>query len=401
MLYRLEIENFYSVRDRQVIDLTVPRNVRDHRERFAPIFEGCDLRAPKVVSLFGANGSGKSTVLRALAFLVWFLRESFERVGQGIPCAPFNDVISANRPIRIAVEDGGRAAFDEGADQTSGTLRYELELATKAGRVVAVTKEALRRKPRGQGKWMRVFERLGNGKVAGSKAFSLSGYSRVVDMVRPDASVVSTLALFEHRPARSLVAGLASVSTNIAFANPDPPDARVVKYLDANPRALAQLNTALQRLSIGVQQVKVIRSSVGPSLIFRNDGLYEDMPWPAQSHGTQSLVRILPPLLSALSHGGLAVIDALDSSMHPLLLREILGWFYDPQRNPHDAQLWLSCQSASLMAELIKEEVVLCEKDQGGRTRADSLMDLRSVRRGDNLYRKYLGGAFGAVPRFG
>ena len=401
MLYRLEIENFYSVRDRQVIDLTVPRNVRDHPERFAPIFESCDLRAPKVVSLFGANGSGKSTVLRALAFLVWFLRESFERVDPSIPCAPFNDVISANRPIRLAVEDGGRAALGEGADETNGTLRYELELTTKAGRVGSVAKEALRRKPQGQGKWMRVFERLGNGKVAGSKAFSLSGYSRVVDMVRPDASVVSTLALFEHRPAQSLVAALASVSTNIAFANTDPPDAKGVKYLNANPQALAQLNTALQRIDIGMRQVQVIQSSGGPSLIFRHDGLYEDMPWHLQSHGTQSLIRILPPLLSALSQGGLAVIDELDSSMHPLMLREILGWFYDPERNPRDAQLWLTCQSPSLMADLIKEEVVLCEKDRKGRSRAYSLMDIRSVRRGDNLYKKYLGGAFGAVPRFG
>ena len=401
MLYRLEIENFYSVRDRQVIDLTVPRNVRDHPERFAPIFQGGDLRAPKVVSLFGANGSGKSTVLRALAFLVWFLRESFERVGPGIPCAPFNDVIAANRPIRIAVEEGGRAAFDEGADQTSGTLRYELELTTKAGRVVAVAKEALRRRPLGQGKWMRVFERLGNGKVAGSKAFSLSGYSRVLAMVRPDASVVSTLALFEHRPARSLVAGLASVSTNIAFATADSPDARAVEYLAANPPALARLNSALQRLDIGVQQVKVVQSSGGPSLIFRNEGLYEDMPWHAQSRGTRSLIRILPPVLSALSQGGLAVIDGLDSSMHPLMLREILGWFYDPERNPRDGQLWLSGQSASLMADLIKEEVVLCEKDHDGRTRADSLTNVRSVRRSDNLHKRYLGGAFGAVPRFG
>jgi predicted ATPase len=96
-----------------------------------------------------------------------------------------------------------------------------------------------------------------------------------------------------------------------------------------------------------------------------------------------------------------AVIDELDAAIHPLLLPEILRWFYDRERNPHDAQLWMSCHNASLLEELIKEEVFFCAKDRGGRTEIYGLKDIQAVRRTDNYYRKYLGGMFGAVPQIG
>ena len=55
MLYRLEIENFLSIRDLQVIDLRIDAKVPDPDGRYAPIFKGSDLRAPKVVALYGAK----------------------------------------------------------------------------------------------------------------------------------------------------------------------------------------------------------------------------------------------------------------------------------------------------------------------------------------------------------
>jgi AAA15 family ATPase/GTPase len=106
-------------------------------------------------------------------------------------------------------------------------------------------------------------------------------------------------------------------------------------------------------------------------------------------------------LNSALMTGGVAVIDELDLSIHPLVLPEIIRWFYDTERNLHNAQLWMTCQNASLLEELVKEEVFFCEKDLKGRTTVYGLQNIQAVRRGDNYYRKYLGGVYGAVPRLG
>ncbi|MFT4181143.1 MAG: ATP-binding protein, partial [Rhizobium sp.] len=133
----------------------------------------------------------------------------------------------------------------------------------------------------------------------------------------------------------------------------------------------------------------------------KHEGLHAPMPFFLESQGTRSFIRIFPLLLLALERGGIAVIDELDVSIHPLVLPEIVRWFYDPRRNPAGAQLWMSCHSASLLDDLSKEEIVFTEKDQRGRSSVYTLAEVQSVRRNDNLYKKYLGGAFGAVPQIG
>src|SRR5689334_5616709 len=98
MLYKLEIENFYSIRDLQVLDLSVNAKVPDPDGRYAPIYDGAEVRAPKVVALYGANASGKTTVLRALEFIVTMIRDSVLRAAPGfMGCERFNDVESCER----------------------------------------------------------------------------------------------------------------------------------------------------------------------------------------------------------------------------------------------------------------------------------------------------------------
>ncbi len=104
MIHRLEVENFYSIRETQVIDLRVGAKVPDEEGRFAQINDGSGDRVPKTVALFGANASGKSNALKALTFLRWFLVDSVNATPNAmLEFVPFADTASATSTTRIKV----------------------------------------------------------------------------------------------------------------------------------------------------------------------------------------------------------------------------------------------------------------------------------------------------------
>jgi energy-coupling factor transporter ATP-binding protein EcfA2 len=409
MLYRLEIENFYSIRNRQVLDVTVAPNVSDPDGRYAPIFEGFELRAPKVLALYGPNASGKTTVLKALEFIIRFVRDSSQNTASGFACERFNDEASGSRPICLAIEFGGimdltpevveRAQAGEAVEQ--GLYRYELNLEVADGIAQRVSSEALRQKPGGKGKWQRIFERTTAGEVAGSKSFPLGGYRHLLNTLRPNASVISSFAMFQH-PTAQLFQEIARKVLSIMAIGSSIDDTAVIEFLAQRPDLLEMLNRDLKRVDVGVEAMRIERSNNGPLPLFRHEGLHVEMPWLLESHGTRAFIRLFPLLAMTLGQGGIAIVDEFDVMIHPLVLPELLRWFYNKeQRNSYDAQLWLSCHSVSLLDDLTKEEVILCEKDRHGRTQMFSLMDMKSIRRDDNLYRKYLSGVYGAVPQIG
>lgn len=409
MIYKLEVENFYSFREKQVLDLSVPLTVPIDTEKFGVIFTGSKIRAPKVVALFGANASGKSTILKAISFISWFVSNSFDHSGSALPIERFNDIESSNRPIRLAIEFGGGLNLGEavlnailGKSVVShGVYRYELELATKDGFVGSVNHETLLQKPNGEGRWHRVFDRQISTKLLGSKQFPLSGFAQVIDKVRPNASVVSTLAKFNHQPSQLFINAANKVLSNIFIDKFEPNDNTVFGQMAGNPDLVQKLNADLQRIDVGIERTEVLQTPNGPTLVFNHEGHGGRMPWALESHGTRSFIRVFPWLSSALAQGGIAVLDELDISIHPLILPEIVRWFYSKERNPNDAQLFMSCHAVSLLEELSKEEIVMCEKDRQGRSTVYSLSDVKSTLRKDNYYRKYMGGEYGAVPRIG
>ena len=416
MIYRLEIENFFCFRDSQTLDLTVPRSVPDEQDgRLAPIFHGSDLRVPKVAVVFGANGSGKSTVLKALAFLFNFISESFrnERFS-AMHCFPFNATENMNRPIRLAMECGGAMTFSHEAFQRAyedpsavpqGTYRYEIVLAPFGDDATRqVLSETLKQRSAGRGKWTRVFERDEQGRVAGSKNFSLSGYAKVIDKLPGHASLIPTLAGFQHEPSEVLLGFVRrGLFTNIYWDENPLQATPLAALLAKNPEMLTALNEKLRKIDVGVEEVAVQQQADGPALFFRHSGLAAEMIWFLESTGTRSFIRDFPILYAPImARGGIAVADEPDCAVHPHVLMDMLDWYRVRDSDAKGrVQLWMSCQTPVLLDDLAKEEIVFCEKGLDGSSEVFSLADIKGVRRDDNYRKKYLSGIYGAIPQCG
>lgn len=407
MIRLLEIENFYSIRDTQVVDLRISEKVPNDEGRFCDTLgEGRD-RIPKVVAFFGANASGKSNVLKALTFLRWFLVDSVNQAPDSpLAYTHFADASGEATPSRIKIHfdwfhDLSNVNLREMEGQPYAQYSYEVRLLNAAGQGGTVLSEELRLL-RERGKSRRIFSRTADGKVQTDSGFSLKGFSHILAKLRNNASLTSTISQFvQESPVSVFLAWAKRIPSNLFLEKLDLLETAVAQYYATNPQILTQLNEVIGRVDLGVSSVALVQFSAGLGVVFAHKGLSHPLLFQWESEGTKSFVKSFPLIKEALIVGGVAVVDELDSTIHPMLMPEILRWFYDKETNPHNAQIWLSGQSASLLEELRKEEIFFTEKDDRGCTRVYGLKEIEGVRRVDNFYQKYLGGVYGAVPRIG
>lgn len=120
-----------------------------------------------------------------------------------------------------------------------------------------------------------------------------------------------------------------------------------------------------------------------------------------ESRGTQVWIDRIVPALYALYHGALLIVDELDSSLHPTLLREFIHYFQDEEINTKGAQLIFTTHDLTLLGNhpteaLDRNEVWFVEKQQS----ISELIALSefSSRDNHNIEKRYLQGVFGAVP---
>ncbi|OFX07566.1 MAG: hypothetical protein A2516_04850 [Alphaproteobacteria bacterium RIFOXYD12_FULL_60_8] len=388
MLRKIEIENFFSIKERQVLNLTIAANATDPDNRFAEPVVGSGERIPRVVTLYGANASGKTTVLKAMVFLRDFLLESHARGEAWI--SPFSSLETGLAPSRFAIEFD----WEYSPDQGRKVFRYELEFE---GTSKMVSREALFYWP---AKRMRkLFERTQKGIDAGPD-FHLPKNDSVRAKVLPTASVIAILSQFNYPWAVRINEAMKAIFSNVTIRGKATLDDRPILdlYAKGGPQ-LDALNHEIRLLDLGIEAVQSIDTTRGKGLSFVHKGLKLPIDYAFESQGTRGFCVIFPFLWGPLTKGGIAVLDEFDNDIHSLLLPEIIRKFQDPETNPLNAQLIISCHNATLLEHLTKEEVVLTEKDDQGRTKVYRLADVHGVRRDENLYGKYLMGAYGAVPR--
>jgi hypothetical protein len=137
-----------------------------------------------------------------------------------------------------------------------------------------------------------------------------------------------------------------------------------------------------------------------PELTHHGSGGAEvPLPWNSESAGTHRLFGLAGPWLDILSNGYTVCVDELETSMHPLMVRELLRLFFSATENPKGAQILFTTHNPLLLdATLLRrDQVWLTEKDGEGEAHLYPLTDYQP-RKSESLVRGYLSGRYGAVP---
>lgn len=180
----------------------------------------------------------------------------------------------------------------------------------------------------------------------------------------------------------------------------------VAKHFALTVDQKSQMTQLLRSWDLGLSDVGFVRHEVQGQSLWHpmgqhelKDGHHFYLPFSKESSGTQTAFVLLKPLLNALRHGRLAIIDELESGLHPHMLEPILSLFADPDVNQQGAQILFTTHSMQVLNLLHKSRVMLVEKNEFGESSAWRMDGVKGIRNDDNLYAKYMAGAYGAVPQ--
>ena len=121
-----------------------------------------------------------------------------------------------------------------------------------------------------------------------------------------------------------------------------------------------------------------------------------------ESEGTLTWVSLIGPVLDALGRGEAVLVDDLDASLHPHLVQRFIHLFQDRDTNPRCAQLVFNAHDVTILGDssqrtLGRDQVWLTEKAADGTTALYALADFRP--KGDEAVgRRYLQGRYGGLP---
>ena len=412
MLVEFRIKNFRSLRDEQVLSLvaSTDRTLRDTHTLPTGIKAAPALLRSAV--LYGANASGKSTLIKALQFMRGVVVESATVVQPGHTFAV--------QPFRLDAESTAQPTEFEVTFLRNG-VRYQYGFAMTAQRIVR--EHLLVYKAFKPQRW---FERrfdTETGKDRYDFGPGLKGAKNLWEgATRSNALFLSMAVQLNSealRPVFDWFLNQLVIFNEQARLNP-----QVSVQMLKQPEGRKAICNFLAAADISIADIDVVTRKVpGQAVHFdlvagktevRNEELEENQlrfhhvtdqgravfELADESDGTRNLLFLAGPTLDILGRGLTLVIDELDTSLHTLLVRELVRLFHRPEVNTGGAQLLFTTHDTSLLDAcglFRRDQVWLVEK---GHDQASTLISLNefSPRKNEALERGYLMGRYGGVP---
>ena len=398
MIIEFSVANFRSIKEMQTISFVASPIVSQNKEidKNNLIEIGKNLSLLKTIAIYGANASGKSNVVRAMAVFFGFLARTIDNNELGRDIEPFTlDIIpdvDAPTPVYFQlvfmVDD---TKFRYGFEYLRGSEDIEGE----------VISEWLFGTP--QKNEVYYFKREKQQIEINKKQFSEG-----IDLV--DKTKISNLFLNICNAFNGEISNEIKKLFNkynaigINFFGTKPINTFIQKKLIDNKYKKFVLDL-LQFADIDIVDYSVRDGKIYTSRVilpitnmigYRNFE-FEKM----ESTGTKKIFNWAFVLYDILERNGILIIDELDAQLHPLLTRKIVQLFNSKANT--GAQLVFVTHDTHLLDKdlLRRDQIYFTEKNKQGETQCYSLADFNNIRNDASYEKDYIKGKYGAIPFLG
>ena len=390
MLLRFTVENYQCFRDRVTLDL-VPTADKRH---LGNVLESTGNASLKVVSLYGSNASGKTTILRAFQYLQGLIIYSAsEREVKGFTQLPFVfDPVSKGRPTSFEVEF------------VQDSMRYQYGLSFDSRSVISEYLYAFPKKKR-----KIVFERDGQNFRFIDDRFIRK---KIADNTSKSDLFVSSAAQLNDGECSAAYEWFAKMIPLVDY-DVGRSLRTLVRKMESDPEFKAYILKASKIADFGITNIRDINIGVAEDsgqlvldhipdyrVEHTTDAFIGELPIGMESRGTLRFLSVIGPVISTLMEGGLIVIDEIDMSFHTDLCSWIVGLFLDGNENRNGAQLIFNTHDMELLDQdrMRRDQIWFTIKDPvSNASKLVRLSDFR-IRNDLNIRKAYANGSFGGKP---
>lgn len=409
MLIQFSFKNFKSFREEATLDLSAAK-MTEFSERVVSV--GNEKILP-VAAIYGANASGKSNIYNAFEYMSEYVVNSFkygdeeEKFEEFRPTPFLFDSTSAN------AESSFEVYFTLPGDKSERTYNYGF-CVNREG----VTEEWLNSKAKTARKYSTVFYRGMKDSELDLSGFPKSSKDNIQVALEKQVLIISLGAKLKIGKCKAIrdwflaneFADFGDPFTNYFMSRRLPKgfvenkeiQQKVVEYFASFDEHIKDFK--IEKVPHdGDAKEETYKISALHKMI-DTDGMAE-IPLSLESAGTLKMFALYPELQEVLEKGSVFFIDELNARLHPLLVRNFLLTFLNPEINTNHAQLVFTTHDTWQLSNqlLRRDEIWFVEKDERGLSTLYSLADFvdedgSRIRKDESYEKNYLLGKYGAIP---
>lgn len=402
MLLEFRCSNHRSIRD-EILFSTIAGSDKTHAENIEKV---ADVEVLKSAVIYGANGSGKSNFIDAIAFVKNLVSNSINyQPGQGILQVPHKlDGYERKSNYKIQfIVDGIRYAFG-----------FSLQN-------MLVVEEYLYYFP--NGRQTKIFERIGEDYSAG-RSFR-NRFNSCKDVLKPNRLMLSCAANFSsvdevtaaYRFFKDELVIYSSVNQdnwmNYSLHQINTNEqikAIVLKLLDALGTGIKDIHVDIKKEDLDSANLPPFLSDEFKKILLQEkidaisakvlyEGFETDL-LSEESTGIKKLFAILCPFIDIMVYGKVLVCDELESNLHESLLFGLVKQFVNTRGSKPAQLIFTTHETGLLNLDLFRRDQIwfteIKTKDRS--TDLFSLTEIKNVRKDENFGKGYIAGKYGAIP---